>query len=990
MGRKPASQQEVDQYLELRRLGHNNRQASLRTGRTAGWGSVVWKKHLAGETTARVVLPDDQPTWRPLAFDELHSVARDCLTDFGRFRARFFGRRSTPWQEHAANVVKDRLETPHKEFGVVNCPPGSGKPVDVDALVLMGDGSRKRLGDIRVGDWVISHRGRPCRVQAVHEQGVLPVVEVRNDRGQQVLAAGDHPFLTVDGFAEAKNLGGSQAVTLGDLADVEPAVGSYRPAHEFRMAGYFVGDGSCSAGNCAVTNADPAIITDIEWIAAEMGWAETTTQPRNGSVSVTRFRGGARDWLKAGGLWGGTSATKRPPSWVFAAPADRIASFVGAYWACDGWVSGSTIEAATINPDLAADLQHLLGRLGIQSKVVCQTRKNDYRVWRVTILERSRFAEIVPVVGDKSLRLASLVGWSRSGAGGKPGPQGFVTWTDDGQTRECRCLTVEEDSTFIVNDFVVHNSTLFTHDIPAWLTVRNRAMRGFLGTATAKLSEGYVRRLRQAFEATTPPQADPSELGRGLAYQAQATLQHDFGQFKPDDRMIPWSSRQFTILQLDSELNPTASSDEKESTWTGFGQDSGFLGWRVNFIVWDDLVTLDILKNLDRIERQREWWVNVAETRLEPNGLLLLQGQRLGVEDLYRFCLDMRDAPDDILELEDAGDDDRKYFHIVYKAHYEEFCTADAETAEGHVDERRVPWSHARRGDRFFDPDKPETSGCLLDPLRLPWRELRRIERQPLANYRVVYQQEDVDPSDVLVPRFWIDGGNHNGEEFPGCWDVDREPATIPRTQGFWHSVVTVDPSPKRYWAIQWWLYVEQSHVDRRMGQRYLLDQVWKPMGANDLLDWNTTKACWTGLLEDWKERAKRLGRPIRWLIIEVNAQQRFLSQYEWFRKWCSANSISSRPHYTGKNKTDPEFGVTTIGTHYRYGRVRLPGTPEGRRVSAPLVDQVTRYGTESAIYDDAVMAHWFFEFQLQHLPRREKRRISTYNDMPSWAKVAV
>lgn len=33
-------------------------------------------------------------------------------------------------------------------------PPGTSKPVDVDALVLMGDGSRKLLGDIEIGDYV--------------------------------------------------------------------------------------------------------------------------------------------------------------------------------------------------------------------------------------------------------------------------------------------------------------------------------------------------------------------------------------------------------------------------------------------------------------------------------------------------------------------------------------------------------------------------------------------------------------------------------------------------------------------------------------------------------------------------------------------------------------------------------------------------------------------------------------------------------------------
>src|SRR5262245_61405953 len=38
-------------------------------------------------------------------------------------------------------------------------PPGLGKPVSVDALVLLEDGSRRRLGDIVVGDRVVTRTG---------------------------------------------------------------------------------------------------------------------------------------------------------------------------------------------------------------------------------------------------------------------------------------------------------------------------------------------------------------------------------------------------------------------------------------------------------------------------------------------------------------------------------------------------------------------------------------------------------------------------------------------------------------------------------------------------------------------------------------------------------------------------------------------------------------------------------------------------------------
>ena len=54
----------------------------------------------------------------------------------------------------------------------------------------------------------------------------------------------------------------------------------------------------------------------------------------------------------------------------------------------------------------------------------------------------------------------------------------------------------------------VGKSTTFTHDIPAWLTCRNRAIRGLVGSVTGKLATQYTRRLRRSFENVVPVKAD--------------------------------------------------------------------------------------------------------------------------------------------------------------------------------------------------------------------------------------------------------------------------------------------------------------------------------------------------------------------------------------------------------------------------------------------------------------------------------------------------
>ena len=88
---------------------------------------------------------------------------------------------------------------------VINVPPGFMKPVHVDELVATDRGF-VRLGDVVVGDKVLTHKGRYRAVTAVHEQGVIPVVRIKTLAGRSIVAAPDHPFLTPRGWVNAGDL----------------------------------------------------------------------------------------------------------------------------------------------------------------------------------------------------------------------------------------------------------------------------------------------------------------------------------------------------------------------------------------------------------------------------------------------------------------------------------------------------------------------------------------------------------------------------------------------------------------------------------------------------------------------------------------------------------------------------------------------------------------------------------------------------------------
>jgi hypothetical protein len=502
-------------------------------------------------------------------------------------------------------------------------------------------------------------------------------------------------------------------------------------------------------------------------------------------------------------------------------------------------------------------------------------------------------------------------------------------------------------------EFVVVNcapgtgkSALFATDIPLWLTVRNRAIRGIIGSRTQNQANAYTGRLKKILERRSPMQAKSDEVEVGLAVDAESALALDFGAFKPPQQTDMWRREQFVVVQFGE--TPT---DEKESTWTAFGQDSGQLGWRVNFIVWDDLVDKKSTKTPEAIETQREWWDDEAETRLEPGGLLVLQGQRISSEDLYRYC---KDKPaGNVLELEAQGGDPsigpRKYHQIIYPAHVESACQGN----------------HGMDAPAYPGHRAPANGGCLAHPIRQPWLDLQR-ERAGNGGerkFRVLYQQEDTDPSATLVRPEWVAGGRdpESGEIFPGCWDLERRLCELPMNlRSPLISVAVADPSPTKFWAIEWVVYQPAT------GFRFLMDLERRSMSAPAFLDWNERDQRFTGVMEEWQRRSIGLGVPITWWVIEQNAAQRFILQYDHFRRWQQRTGVRVIGHEThGGNKADAEFGLSaSLEPIFRRGLLRLPGFPNdsvSRPASLKLVDEATRYPDVST--DDTLMALWFFEF---------------------------
>jgi hypothetical protein len=109
------------------------------------------------------------------------------------------------------------------------------------------------------------------------------------------------------------------------------------------------------------------------------------------------------------------------------------------------------------------------------------------------------------------------------------------------------------------------------------------------------------------------------------------------------------------------------------------------------------------------------------------------------------------------------------------------------------------------------------------------------------------------------------------------------------------------------FWAIQWWIFQPETNL------RFLVDVERVKLTAEQLLGYDTTSRVYSGIMEDWQNRAFEMGYPISHWVVEVNAAQRFLLAHDFVRKWQALHGVMVVPHTTSRNKLDENLGVEAL-----------------------------------------------------------------------------
>jgi DNA polymerase-3 subunit alpha len=267
--------------------------------------------------------------------------------------------------------------------------------------------------------WTIHALGRdgklrPRRVEAIMDNGRKPVFRLSTAQGKQIVATGNHPFLTISGWTLLENLAPGDRIAAPRVL-LSEARKSW-PAHELVVLGGLLSEGNTCHPTCLYFyNNDTLLIEDFVAAAERFPDSKARIDARkDGRFEVcvstgedTRFQPGQQGnghgksgmywWAQGLGILGLKADSKRIPSVVFTLRDQDLALFLGRLWSGDGCLGDANLKVpcyATSSRELAWGVQLVLCRLGILSGI--NTKQFKY-------LDGTRSGYCVHLVGEHSL-----------------------------------------------------------------------------------------------------------------------------------------------------------------------------------------------------------------------------------------------------------------------------------------------------------------------------------------------------------------------------------------------------------------------------------------------------------------------------------------------------------------------------------------------------------------------------------------------------------
>lgn len=406
------------------------------------------------------------------------------------------------------------------------------------------------------------------------------------------------------------------------------------------------------------------------------------------------------------------------------------------------------------------------------------------------------------------------------------------------------------------------------------------------------------------------------------------------GGFRPDRADgATWGADKFYVRGIDS--------GQKDPTMQALGMGGQIYGTRSDLIIMDDCI---VGSNANQFEQQINWLESEVENRVR-DGKIIIIGTRLAPKDMYS-------------ELRNG---DR---YLAGKSPWTYLRQPAVLQFEDDPKEWVTLWPESSSSMETGQKPDPETG--MYSAWDGPRMFLERNKKPPRV-WSLVYQQEDVAEDAIFHPVCVM--GSVNRARKPGILHAGAMGHPRNGMEGQ-YIIASMDPAMSGD-TFSLVMAVDRNGQDGGISRRVL--NAWrKPSPTPQYIRDHIKSVTEEFGVQEW--------------VIEQNAFQLFLIYDEDIQRFCQTRGVRITPHYTSRNKQDPDFGVASVAPlfgslrqhkdgvrsgmdHDGQNVIELPDPDKSEGVKA-LIEQLTTWqpgklGKELKM--DGPMALWFAELRARN-----------------------
>ena len=374
-------------------------------------------------------------------------------------------------------------------FLIRGAKSGGGKAQPIDTIIPTPNGN-KRLGDIKVGDYVYDRMGNPTKVLGTYPQGMLDCYTVTLSDGRQTQCNDEHLWSFYNVYSHNKDYRQKLVTkTLKEISNLSNTV--YIPTNcgiemdkisydiDPYVIGAFLGDGCCREKTLTLSSKDETLVANVAYLLnatykknSEKNYNWQFINPEYGATNNARsdckFIQTTHLFNKYQNELCCYSYEKRIPTEYKYGSIEQRFSLIQGMMDTDGNISVDNnrynMSYSTTSLELANDFMDVLRSLGYNCSIRKDLRENRRTCYDVNILvpneEKYKFFRL-----DRKLQIANDAKiFTKKRHYDRIGIKNIKK---ENYQKEMMCIYVDnEEHLYLTNDYIVtHNTVLSVGDL---------------------------------------------------------------------------------------------------------------------------------------------------------------------------------------------------------------------------------------------------------------------------------------------------------------------------------------------------------------------------------------------------------------------------------------------------------------------------------------------------------------------------------------------